>query len=369
MKRPINSWNGYNKTVCTTLAKKEGFMQRLGASANKVLFQPKNVVKQPRYAGTNVAEYAICLAFVLGACIIPFQSSSTGFKSLLGQVFPGPSNGSSVLPSTGTPVNGNPSQGGGGVNPPFQGGGASGNPTGGTVITLENGTTLNLTKIPSISASQLVETAGVAGYTQAYLGALDELIAQLKANPEALGPKAGSIQLLVELSNQGHEIATVQQLIESKASSANNFADLKNQMVTFQDQSRSIGSLAQYIDSLNFDTSLGEIGLTPTTLMNFDVSSNASLSQSITTKFMHTYKSAVNSGVLADSELKQLVDQLAFNVMYMSDTFSNTVHGHRSGVTPSQLQAAAASQISHATSTGICTTGNGIDYGSACQSI
>jgi hypothetical protein len=332
-----------------------------------------------KYFGAGMTEYAVITSFVLLACVVPFQSTASGFRTLLSQVFASPGSTSSsasrnpsapVLPGGGTlvsppqestlpfdlPTPPSPVEPG---NPQL--------PNGVGVITLGNGTQLELSKIPKNSGSYLVETAGISGYTKAYLSVLDELITQLSSKPEALGNKPASIQNLVELSNKGHELAYLQQLVEAEAATAYSYSELNWRQVSFQNESISVNRLSELIDTSGFNMHRADPKqYTPETLMNYS-SNDIRFSDSLTNEFISLYKNAVNSGVLDDPALRGLVDQITFNLAYMTDTVGNVIRVDNETLNPRQLKQQAASAFTTTRATDICVMGNGVNVGNACQ--
>jgi hypothetical protein len=332
-----------------------------------------------KYFGAGMTEYAVITSFVLLACVVPFQSTASGFRTLLSQVFASPGSTSSsasrnpsapVLPGGGTLVSppqestlpfdiSTPSSP---VEPSSQS-----LPSGVAIITLGNGTQLELSKIPKNSGSYLVETAGISGYTKAYLSVLDELIAQLSSKPQALGNNPESLQSLVELSNKGHELAHLQQLVEAEAATAYSYSELNWRQVSYQGESISVNRLSELIDTSGFNMHrMDPKQYTPNSMMNYR-GTDIPFSDSVTNEFIELYKDAVNTGVLDDPSMKGLVDQITFNLAYMTDTVGNLIRVDNETLNPRQLQQQAASAFTTTSATDICVMGNGVNVGSACQ--
>ncbi len=182
-------------------------------------------------SGNSLIEYTLPLAvlFVAGALLaligdVPgrlaeyFADTMNG-SAEGGTVFVEPL-GSGALPNASPPRNPYPRQ-----------------------ITLANGTVIDLPTFPDLATS--IETAGGAGTTDILAQNLETIVKSLQDAGEISDEEANE---LLRLARQGHEIATVQRLIEEAAANANgDYKAFRQARVMYDGQERSVNKLLDFI--------------------------------------------------------------------------------------------------------------------------
>ena len=231
--------------------------------------------------------------------------------------------------------------------------------------TLKNGTTLNLGKYPS-NAAQLVETAGVSGTTQYMVGMLQTMAQQLKDSGSITEAQYSS---LINLSNKGHDIGTVQGQLEGlmNQNGGTLVGLLDNEMPIMGKESYADGWF-KYTVSSNAkalgSNSTGPYGSNVDIdwLTSFDTNNKTNpnaWANPLFNNFSNAYNAAKADGSLSDPVVKQIVDDLAFKIMISGEVFEEDPK--------STIVSEVKSVFTHYNSKGICNQGNGNDSGVQCS--
>lgn len=239
--------------------------------------------------------------------------------------------------------------------PAAAGGAAAQNSPGSMSFTTQNGSVITLPNFPS-NASQLVETMGTNGATNSMVNALTAMAKQLL--------QSGSINqtqynALINLSNAGHDIAGVEQVIEGAEASATSSQQFKNMTVNYNGASYTLDQLTMKI---GFETESND----PTLLKNPMQTGNL---LGLTQPFMAAYQAAVQSGVLSDPAVAQVINSMVSQINTLSQISNNTARQVLwQGLDVSATRKSEVSYTTNMDSAGICTTGGSTDTGVHCSS-
>lgn len=247
-------------------------------------------------------------------------------------------------------------------------------------ITMDDGTVLEIPEYPT-EIAQLLETDGSNGTTLKLLAALDALIAQLEAQG-----KTDEAASLKALSNQGHRLSgwmdSIERIVEKskgdKQLLASSQISLGAERYSLTDFARKF----ELIDSgneqrgLNHGEDAVHFGTIPPYLIdefsilkeNKGKSQNDFMGREYA-DFIFAYDSAKSSGALNDSQVRQVVKNLANNIFSVSSSFNNSyldAATMSNTLTPFQIESKTASRVAHVNSKGICNTGGDQDTGVQC---
>ena len=190
-----------------------------------------NRTKWNRNTGQGIAEYSLVGTLIALAVIAPFtllgKNTTTAFKGLntktQQQTIAKTANNTTLLNSISAPALPNMSNVG---------------------IGLSDGTQLQLNNYPA-KVDSLVQTSGANGTSELLLSDLDSLIQQLSASGE-ITPSDAS--LLQQLSNQGHQMAGIEGLIEDAATKSNGqTSGFLSQVITYNGKTYKTNDLAKLI--------------------------------------------------------------------------------------------------------------------------
>jgi Flp pilus assembly pilin Flp len=152
---------------------------------------------------------------------------------------------------------------------------------------------------------------------------------------------------LISLSNQGHELAEMMQLVDT--------AVLTNQSITFQGKEYSIQEFGQIMGYVNTTDPSQNLMKTPAIGEVQD--------------FITTYNALVQDGTLQDPENQKMVGDLVTQIVSIHQVASVTIDKVFTGsLPPEKLNAERASGAIDVRSSDICNIGSGEDQGSKCSS-
>lgn len=317
---------------------------------------PLMVKKAKSLSGQGLAEYTLVAFLVLGA-IIPAVSLFGGdFTAALQAIFNG-MNGTVVAsanPLSQTQINQ--------TSDPATTPTPSSGPTGQTAsvqLKLQDGSTIDLNQYP-MDIKAYVETTGTNGATLVLLAQMDSIIAQLSTNPNLPPEQVASLQAL---ANQGHRIAMIEGLLESKILSASSLTDLSAMSFNFEGQIHTM-------DSLNWMIGWHGTGAAgsqddPTSVINPLNGTNTGVE---TSQFIDLYHQAVATGALSDPAVNATITELASQIAYLTEVTDYSVWASMYDTMDlTTFRSLEVSNITHFDSSQICTTGGDTDTGVACQ--
>jgi hypothetical protein len=208
-----------------------------------------------------------------------------------------------------------------------------------------------------------LQTTGANGTTELLAKQLELLATQLLAEGKITDAQS---DIILRLSNQGHRMAQMEQLIEQGIQASNSdTSQLKNMTVTLDGQSYLISDLP------------GQIGIDqyrPMDFANGDILSDyASYRSPEMEKFITLYQQVVASGAASDplvaSTIRSSVTQIASVAETVEDNMwyaiNETDQYGLSGV--SDLNSRLASEITQINSSYICKAGHFSDSGLLCS--
>ena len=228
------------------------------------------------------------------------------------------------------------------------------NGSGGLTFTLPNGATVTLGNYAG-SPAQLVETMGIAGTTISMASSIQQLAQQLRDNASLT---ESQYDTLIRLSNRGHDIAMVQGQLESLIqANGGNLIGLKNhafllngQTTTVEKAYSAIGNdnmVAERMDSIDNVINVTDIN---------------DPDNPFTNAFLKTYQEALTDGSLNDPAIKQVIDELALNILMSGETIEHAAHNNHTDINQT-----LTSNFTHYQSSGICDQGNGNSNGISCK--
>jgi len=209
------------------------------------------------------------------------------------------------------------------------------------------------------SLADKVQTSGANGAT--------ELLAnQLSAAAELLLAEgkidASQYDILMQLANQGHEIAQIESLIANAISSANGDTTLlQNMTLVYNGSTYTVTELSQMIGT----------GATPADLATSNVLAlDPAQYDSQIASFASLYTEALNSGALSDPTALSTVTSAAQQIGNLAESVEDTVYQvNNTGLaaTTAAVQTQVASVASQMDSSNICTAGSFQDNGVLCS--
>jgi hypothetical protein len=212
------------------------------------------------------------------------------------------------------------------------------------------------------SLADKVQTSGANGAT--------ELLAQQLSSTASLLLAEGKISssqydILMQLSNQGHQIAQIESLVSNAiAAAGGDTTTLNNMTIYFNGQSYTVPQLA------------GTIGVI--TLKPGDFTNTSILSMSPTDplmepelgKFISLYNQATSSGALSDPVAQATVTSAAQQIGNLGEVVENSLDQIKLGEvspTAAAVETADSSAASGMDSSAVCLTGNFQDNGVLCS--
>jgi len=320
--------------------------------------------KWKRNNGQGIAEYGLVGTLIALAVIAPFtllgKNTNTAFKGLntktQQQTFAKTANNTTLLNAITGPALPNLSN----VN-----------------ISLSDGVQLQVSNYPA-KLDTVVQTSGANGTSELLLSNLDSIIQQLVSNGEVTTDQANVLQ---QLSNQGHQMADIEGLIETAASSSKGQpSDFLNQTITYNGKTYKTNDLARLIgvdppsskdpklNTVTFDGLTFSAGsevaafyniLTKVDQLNLD--SDALAAINVLSKQISDVANIVQSGVNDIAMYNSPVsDYLKAGIGYTADedAMPNT---------PDSLNDLSSSAVTNSSAASICATGGNTDTGEKCQ--
>lgn len=310
-------------------------------------------------SGNSAVEYALPLA-VIGTVLLmglyTIQPNLTGSlsRTFNGNLLPGDEKVFIVSPM--------------GANPNVQS----------LTLQLAGGQSLTLPGYP-MDLALSVEVDGSNGTTEKLLANLNSLAQQLKANGSISETQFNQLEAL---SNNGHRIAQVEQLLENAAANAKTKAEFANQTITYEGKTFSVGQALVLIGG-SIDLAPGDRLtdlVTPVTQFDTELTNQLVLDSGMHEKqitgygylfadYVTSYSEILNTGGLQQPAVKQVVSDLSRKILDISVKTSraamNTLVSD-TDVQPRGFNNQVASDLSHTHSAGICTVGGGEDSGVQC---
>jgi hypothetical protein len=266
-------------------------------------------------------------------------------------------------------------------------------------VTLSNGMTISLTNYPT-DVGESLETAGALGTTERLLASLDDIIAALQADPTV---DANTVNLLTQLSNQGHDIGQNLSMVESTVTeietyglmgytAGNSTLNLLNSLLPGSNSGTSALVGFDYYQSINGGASNRQItgiitdgscssGAVCYSVTMTDLNGNQVQGQmpagSAHTDFLTTYQQLVQSNAINDPTVAAIVDHLVTDISTTSFSFARAVNEELGQlyflpsvppgyVTMGQINNMASTTV-HQDSNGICTIGGGTTTAVSCN--
>lgn len=212
---------------------------------------------------------------------------------------------------------------------------------------------INLPTPSSIPLQQSVQTAGVNGATNMLANEMTRL-AQEKLADGAIDQ--AQYKSLIDLSNEGHRLASVLGLIED-AFSQRGRQNPYDTVVQFEGKAVHIWKLAN-------DIGFGD-RRTPLPKDPLRASYKAS---GVLKHFLDAYQDSLTSGSLNDPAIRQQIDLLASQIVMTSHALDIALYDYDDDkINAKEITNQAASQLTNQNSIVICQTGNGADNGRQCQ--
>jgi len=212
------------------------------------------------------------------------------------------------------------------------------------------------------SLTDKVQTTGANGAT--------ELLANQLASAAALLLAQGTItpsqyDILMQLANQGHQIAQIQDLISNALTAAGgDKTTLENMTLVYNGQTYTVSQLA------------GMIGVngprpdafTTTSILSLDPNDPSVESQLST--FISLYNKALATGALSDPTAFSTVTSAAQQIGNLGEVVEDSIYSvkiNETSASTASIQAAQSSNITNMDSSSICTTGSFQDNGVLCS--
>ncbi len=300
------------------------------------------------YRGQTLGEYLLAAALValvgLGGLIIVGNALQAELPALLDRIFGQVAPGTAVATAPASNPAGDSAEeirvaDGSGLLP----------------LSLPAGQNLDFSEYPT-SLLQSVETAGANGTTRKLLSQLDQLIQQLETSGEA---DPDSLASLKALSNQGHAIAEIEQIVEAAAASTTDPNALLRMQVSWNGQEYSVQKLSQMLGTTHWPKDYG--GDTLGLASNYQWDNENQLKA-----FIGIYHQLESSGALADPATHATVKSLATEIAFLSETVEHVVNTTAVDAGYVNLSDLAAAELTHLKSEGICQAGGRSDSGFRC---
>jgi hypothetical protein len=226
------------------------------------------------------------------------------------------------------------------------------------LFTLRDGSQIALVDQLALDPAELIETAGVNGYTTAMANNIS-LISSLLKQKDILADN--QVSALIELANQGHRIGLLQSEIE-KALRVNVGIDLTLiEPVYFEGKEYSVMTLATTLSSRDIYPGTSEIDEFINGAINGSNFSGSLTNQGVV--FAQAYLDAKETGALDNPSIKKLIDYFVVNIFKGAEHFEHYIHLRQNPLSEDKIH----SLITHLNSTGICHTGGEEDSGVQCQ--
>lgn len=222
------------------------------------------------------------------------------------------------------------------------------------VFTLKDGTIINLNQYPQ-DLKKAVEVNGSNGATNEVLAQLDSLIEQLEKSPDTNKTELASLK---DLANQGHRLATIENLIETSYKNAGSLENLQATEVTFEGKQYKIDDLSSMLGWQSSE-------LTPESISDRLSTQNAGPELK---QFIDLYFKAEGSGALNDPAVKKVVTNMSDNIAFLTEITESTAWTTSNvEFDAAAMDQYAASAATNLNSGGICQAGNNTDTGVQCK--
>jgi len=298
-----------------------------------------------RASGNTIVEYALCGLLIVCVCIATFNVLGQNLNSIFLRM----KNAKNAY----------------GVHSLALGKGFI-NKTGGTGSIMVGLSAQNAGLLQQPLAQRLM-TTGANGSTEQLAQYLSALVQQKLADGTITQDQAN---LLLQLANKAHEMASIESMIQTALTNANGSYD------AFVAQKFTVNGVTYAADQLTSLLSINQImtGASSmsdvTSLMNS--SSNIPADSSVAA-FINLFNSAQASGALNDPTISALVNQASTQVTFISDDLTRSIWFNEAGQegtafpTPDQVAAREASTATNSQAGTICLAGNGTDTGTTCN--
>lgn len=231
-------------------------------------------------------------------------------------------------------------------------------------FSLPNGQPVTLEQFP-LDVQEGLNTTSIEGVNAQLLDTLDSLVQQLEAS-NSFSPEM--LYSLKNLSNKAHALGGVQGSLEQGANNMRPLhtpaAPIQPYLAQYYDEIMSIGYLAEETTS-NFAVNLSSDPTLEASMKKLYPPSEEKGYQAVGTSLYDTlkaYQKAEESGSLANTEVKTVVDLLMKNIVDVSQSV------HQSALTqPAQMAKTAASHLTHDSAGNICVVAQGESTGHSCQ--
>ncbi len=304
---------------------------------------PKKSPSKLTYAqGNTFMEYALVGLLVLGVCILTLLKMNVNLSNSVQRMMGSKPVVSNTMAVTHTPPTDSTTTA------------ATVTPVPNIVqLTTDSGTVINLMVYPQNLSSSIM-TSGAHGTTDLLADTIISLAQQLLAAKEISQTGYDS---LMALANQGHRIASIEKLQEDVAASASSPQQYANTLIQFEGKTYTPDTLMNLIGYNNNS-------MDPNAVQNplTDPTADPEI-QTLQT----LYQEAVQSGVLNDPVVAQVVENLAGQIGSLSDDTNIAVATITENAgAPKNMEQTVSSIAANNHSASICTIGSSKDSGVKC---
>jgi len=226
-------------------------------------------------------------------------------------------------------------------------------------IITNKGTTITVDAALENNLGKIVLTSGANGATKLMADQITAMAEQLKASGEIT---ATQYNALIELANQGHNLANIEQQFETIVATSPSGSVVSDRVLATP-------SLLEGDPNAKFVYyTIGYSGSSSDNPLTIPDPLDTSHAVWTTQRFLMAYDTAVSSGALNDPSVKSVIDALSSNIGYLSSLVGATTGQITfDQISPNQQTATMAAQLTHEDSGGICKVGSGTDSGLHCS--
>jgi Flp pilus assembly pilin Flp len=303
--------------------------------------------------GHTTAEYGLVGGLVAVAAIVALLTMGKSLSHVFGTAATSKNATLEILSTKATPIASSPTHSSNSANATNKAP---------VYFTTGKGTRLTLNGALSDNVGNLVSTVGANGATTVLADSIAAIAGQLKAAGDITDTQYNA---LINLSNQGHNLAHIERQIEDIVATSSSTTEVitrfsNNSDITSKDDS----SNNSYYFTIGYTSENNSDGNT------IEVTAPLSTSQAndSTRAFLQAYDQAVKSGALSDPGIMALISGLTSNIGTMSHMVSASSGQIAWGeLAMDQQTKVIASQLMHEDSAIICVTGSGTDSGVSCS--